>query len=73
MGLQQGKYSIVTDKSGVKRVRNDLAGTELVAPGGRHLPVSVQEDMPLNAFLDGIKTSLDEAGKVQVDPTTPTE
>ena len=73
MGLQQGKYSIVTSKDGVKSVRNDFAGTELVNQNGQRLSAPVSKDQPLNAFLDGIKTSLGEAGKVQVDPTTPTE
>ena len=73
MGLQQGKYSILTGKDGVKMVRNDLAGTELVGQAGQKLSAPVSGDLPLNAFLDGIKTGLDEAGKVQVDPTTSTE
>jgi hypothetical protein len=29
--------------------------------------------MPLQAFLDGIRTDLDDAGKVKVDPTPQTE
>ncbi len=73
MGLQQGKYTVVTDKNGVKMVRNELAGTDFVSKTGEHVDGTVQKDLPLSSFLDGIKTSLDEAGKVQVDPTTPTE
>jgi len=73
MGLQQGKYSIVTGKDGVKMVRNDLAGTELLSKSGGRVESTTAPDMPLNAFLDGIKTSLDEAGKIQVDPNPPTE
>ncbi|TMQ56902.1 MAG: hypothetical protein E6K76_11945 [Candidatus Eisenbacteria bacterium] len=73
MGLQQGKYSIVTAKDGVKMVRNDLAGTELLSKSGGRVESTTAPDMPLNAFLDGIKTSLDEAGKIQVDPNPPTE
>ena len=73
MGLQQGKYSIVTGKDGVKMVRNDLAGTELLSKNGQHVDSTTAPDMPLNAFIDGLKTSLDAEGKIQVDPTTPTE
>jgi len=73
MGLQQGKYTISTDRHGVKMVRNDLSGTELVSETGGRVTSTVQRDLPLSSFLDGIKTSLDVAGKVQVDPTTPTE
>lgn len=73
MGLQQGKYTIVTDKNGAKSVRNDLAGTELLSKTGDRVEATVAKDIPLSAFLDGIRTSLDEAGKMQVDPTTPTE
>ncbi len=73
MGLQQGKYTIVTDKNGAKMVRNDLSGTELLSKSGEHLEATTAKDMPLSAFLDGIKTSLGQAGKIQVDPTPPTE
>ncbi len=59
MGLQQGKYSVTTAKNGVK--------------SGGHVDATTSPDMPLNAFLDGIKTSLDSDGKVQVDPNPPTE
>jgi hypothetical protein len=71
MGLQQGKYTVVTDASGKKSVRNELTD-ELtrVGSGGAEKGPSVSGDLPLGAFLDGIKTDLDEAGKVQVDPTT---
>jgi len=71
MGLQQGKYTVVTDASGKKSVRNELSD-ELtrVGPGGAEKVPSVSGDLPLRAFLDGIKTDLNEAGKVQVDPTT---
>jgi len=73
MGLQQGKYSVMTAKNGVKMVRNDLAGTEFLAKSGGHVEATTAPDMPLNAFLDGIKTSLDSDGKIQVDPNPPTE
>ena len=72
LGLQQGKYSVV-DENGVKMVRNDLAGTELLSPNGLRVDAKTSPDQPLNAFIDGIKTSLDVDGKIQVDPTTPTE
>lgn len=72
MGLQQGKYSVV-DQGGVKMVRNDLAGTELLAPNGAHVDSKVAPDMQLNAFIDGIKTDLNVDGKIKVDPNPPTE
>jgi hypothetical protein len=72
MGLQQGKYSIA-EKDGVKMVRNDLAGTELLSKTGEKVDAVTAPDMPLNAFLDGIKTSLNVDGKIQVDPNPPTE
>jgi hypothetical protein len=73
MGLQQGKYSVMTAKNGVKMVRNDLAGTEFLTKSGGRVEATTAPDMPLNAFLDGIKTSLDSDGKIQVDPNPPTE
>ncbi len=73
MGLQQGKYSVITDEKGQKHVRNDLDGLTTLAPDGTTSEAKVSSQLPLNAFLDGIKTDLDLAGKVQVDPTTPTE
>ena len=74
MGLQQGKYSVTTDQKGSKHVRNDLDGTNLVGADGRILDGKpVTPDMPLQAFLDGIRTELDEAGKVKIDPVVPTE
>ncbi|HEY2924603.1 MAG TPA: hypothetical protein VGJ98_06510 [Candidatus Eisenbacteria bacterium] len=73
MGLQQGKYSVVPGKDGVKMVRNDLAGTELLSNGGEKVDAVTAPDMPLSAFLDGIKTSLNVDGKIQVDPNPPTE
>jgi len=73
MGLQQGKYSVYTDKDGLKHVRNDVDGLTRISPDGSMSEARVSDKMPLNAFLDGIKTQLDLAGKVEVDPTTPTE
>jgi hypothetical protein len=72
MGLQQGKYSVVTDEKGGKSVRNELGtGLNLMAPDGKtdHGP-SVSSEMSLDAFMGQIKTDLDEAGRIQVDPTT---
>jgi len=57
----------------VKTVRNDLAGTELLTKGGQHEEGTTAAAIPLNAFLDGIKTTLDVDGKVKVDPNPPTE
>ena len=68
LGLQQGKYSVV-DQAGLKMVRNDLAGTELLTPNGAHVEPKVAPDQPLGAFLDGIKTTLDIDGKIQATPT----
>lgn len=73
MGLQQGKYTVVADKDGMKHVRNDLDGLNLMGADGSKAEGGVSTDVPLQAFLDGIRTDLNEAGKVQVDPTTPTE
>ncbi len=73
MGLQQGKYSITTGKNGVKMVRNDLVGTELLTQSGQHVDATTAPDQPLNAFIDGIKTTLDVDGKIKVDPNPPTE
>ncbi len=68
MGLQQGKYSVV-DQNGAKVVRNDFSGIEFLTPNGAHVQPTVAPDMPLGAFLDGIKTTLDADGKVQATPT----
>ncbi len=73
MGLQQGKYTVSTGKNGVKMVRNDLSGTELLTKSGKHVDSTTAPDMPLNAFIDGIKTTLDVDGKIKVDPNPPTE
>jgi len=73
MGLQQGKYTVTTGKDGVKMVRNDLAGTELLTRSGQHVDSKTSPAQPLNAFLDGIKTTLNVDGKIQVDPNPPTE
>jgi len=74
MGLQQGKYAIREDQSGVKRVRNELDGTDLVDASGRMLEnLKVTPDTPLQSFLAGLRGTLGEAGKIQVDPTPATE
>jgi hypothetical protein len=75
MGLQQGKYTVITDGKGDKTVRNELGdGLIRMAPDGKiDEGPSVSPEMSLGSFLDRIKTDLDEAGKVQVDPTTTDE
>jgi hypothetical protein len=74
MGLQQGKYTVSQDENGAKHVRNELDGTVLMdAFGHTSDAAKVSPDMPLQSFLDGIRTDLNEAGKVQVDPTPQTE
>jgi len=73
MGLEQGKYTVSTGKDGVKMVRNDLAGTELMTKGGKHEEGTTSAELPLSAFIDGLKTTLDVDGKVKVDPNPPTE
>jgi len=73
MGLEQGKYSISTGKNGVKMVRNDLSGTEMLSKSGQHVDGTTAPEMPLSAFLDGLKTTLDIDGRIKVDPNPPTE
>jgi hypothetical protein len=74
MGLQQGKFSVSQDENGAKKVRNELEGLRLMDPSGSAIDgAKFTPDMPLQGFLDGIRTDLDEAGKVQVDPTPQTE
>jgi len=73
MGLQQGKYSIVTDDNGLKHVRNELDGLRMLSPNGSiNESNKVSSDQPLGAFLDGIKTDLNTVDKVKVDPSNPT-
>ena len=73
MGLQQGKYSVSTDDNGIKHVRNELEDLGLVNSDGSLSTGKAGAPMPLQAFLDGIRTDLNLDGKVKVDPTTPTE
>jgi len=73
MGLEQGKYSVSTAKNGVKMVRNDLGGSDLLTKVGKHVEPTTSPDMPLNAFIDGLKTTLNVDGKIKVDPNPPTE
>jgi hypothetical protein len=73
MGLQQGKYNVSADEKGRKSVRNELdGGLTLLSPNGKATPGEPAEPQPLQAFLDGLRTQLDEAGKVEVDTTVPT-
>jgi hypothetical protein len=74
VGLQQGKYSVSQDEHGNKRVRNELDGLKMMDPSGSVTEGSkVTPNMPLQSFLDGVRTELDESGKVKVDPTPQTE
>ena len=74
MGLQQGKYSVSLDDKGQKSVRNEIGDLKMASPDGSISEgAKVSPDMPLQAFLDGIRTGLDAAGKVQVDPTPQAE
>jgi hypothetical protein len=72
MGLQQGKYSIVTDENGLKHVRNELDGIRMLSPNGSIDEANGSSEQQLGAFLDGIKTDLNIDGKVKVDPSNPT-
>lgn len=72
MGLQQGKYSVLTDESGFKYVHNELDGLQLLSVGGTATESKVSSNQPLAAFLDGIKTDLNVDGKVKVDTSNPT-
>jgi len=69
MGLQQGKYTVSTDENGNRNVRSDVEGLTAISPGGKASEAEGAKAQPLQAFLDGLRTQLDEAGKVQVDPT----
>lgn len=74
LGLEQGKYTVIQDEKGQKRVRNELAGGEFLSLNGKATEgVKSATDMPLQAFLDGIKTDLKESGQVEIDPAPPTE
>ena len=72
MGLQQGKYSIATDENGLKTVRNELDGIRTLSPDGSVSENKVSSELPLGAFLDGIKTDLNADGKVKIDTSNPT-
>lgn len=72
MGLQQGKYSIVTDDNGLKQVRNELDGIKMLSPDGSVNEAKGSSEQSLGAFLSGIKTDLNIDGKIKVDPSTPT-
>ncbi|HEU4723712.1 MAG TPA: hypothetical protein VFU59_00300, partial [Candidatus Eisenbacteria bacterium] len=70
MGLQQGKYTVTADEKGSKSVRNEIDGElKFVAPGDKTTDAEAGKAQPLQSFLDGLRTQLDEAGKVQVEPT----
>ena len=69
MGLQQGKYDVTADEKGNKRVRNELGDLSLVTPNGKAAAPENGKPQELQSFLDGLRTQLDEAGKVQIDET----
>ncbi len=56
-------------------VADELDGLKLMGANGSVMDdgAKVSPNMPLQAFLDGIRTDLDDAGKVKVDPTPQTE
>ena len=69
VGLQQGKYSVVTDENGFKQVRNEIDGLSLAGPDGLKAGAKGSSQMPLDAFLESIRNELDLPGKTQIDPT----
>lgn len=73
MGLQQGKYTVVTDENGFRQVRNELDGLTTMAQDGTKIEAKGATQQPLASFLDGIKTQLDLDGKVRINEATPTE
>ncbi|HSQ59100.1 MAG TPA: hypothetical protein VLT84_01485 [Acidobacteriota bacterium] len=73
MGLQQGKYTVSTDDQGRKNVRNEIDGLTLLSPGGKPSETESGVTQPLQAFLDGLRTQLDEAGQLEFTPTNPNE
>ena len=73
VGAMQGKYTVFADDQGLKQVRNDVDGMSTMGPDGSVADAKVAKSIPLQAFLDGIKTQLDVDGKVKVDPNPPTE
>ncbi|MGH7681529.1 MAG: hypothetical protein ACRENN_06035 [Candidatus Eiseniibacteriota bacterium] len=72
MGLQQGKYSVVTGDNGLKSVRNELSGLKLLAPNGTTNEGTTSRDLPLAEFLAGIRTNLNADGRIKVDTSHPT-
>jgi hypothetical protein len=74
LGLQQGKYSVVSDASGAKQVRNELQGLTLVSPQGVQLDASeVTAGQSLDSFLESVRSELGNASPVEVDPTVRAE
>ena len=72
MGLQQGKYSVLTDESGIKSVRNELQGLRMLSPNGAATEQRQTDQLPLAAFLAKIKSDLKLDGKIQIDKSNPT-
>jgi hypothetical protein len=73
MGLQQGKYTVVTGEDGFKQVRNELDGLTTMDTNGTKIEAKSATQQPLASFLDGIKTQLDLDGKVRINEATPTK
>ncbi len=69
VGLQQGKYSVVTDENGLKQVRNDVDGLTLAGPGGLKAEAKGSSQMTLESFLESIRNELNVPGGTQIDPT----
>ncbi len=72
VGLQQGKYSVLTDDSGMKNVRNEIQGLRLLSPNGAATEQRQTDQLPLAAFLAKIKSDLKLNGMIQVDKSHPT-
>lgn len=72
VGLQQGKYTVVTGDNGLKSVRNELTGLRLLTPNGATTEGTTARDLPLAEFLSGIRTNLNADGRIKVDTSHPT-
>lgn len=67
LGLQQGKYSVVSDGRGGKRVSNELDGLTLVSPDGAAREGKPASGQPLELFLEAVRSELGSGG-IQIDP-----
>lgn len=68
LGLQQGKYSVVSDGKGGKRVRNELAGISLLSGAALQPDQKAVGDESLPVFLEAIRRELGEE-PILLDPT----